>query len=575
MDRLIACRWRSTACVLVLALLLGQAVAPVLAAETTESVADGAGKVSKAKRTRYSPADDTAREGEDGADELPMDPSIPRASMQDLEKHYQLSSAPANSLQLPPPALPDLSRYTPATAAARINRRVKGTVSVGSLLNEPGFKSLTTAIGQGLSELAKRQQGSLRAIFIEHGYVSLPELAATLPGAVFQQVSPGVFVTRLPILVRHGATLEIGRGVKTLRLSQERGTMLAVEGTLYVANATITGWSESANKPTWFKKKTEFRPFIVGWGGSKMYIVGSRIAHLGYASTKAFGLSMSQYSTTVAQRAVWPRPTGWILNTEIHDLWYGYYCWEADDVVLRGNTFKENILYGIDPHDRSERLIIAENIAYGTRKKHGIIISREVNNSFIISNKSYGNALSGIVLDRQCSGNIIANNLTYQNRSDGIVLSESPNNRLWGNLSTGNLHHGIRLRNSTGIRIEQNSAIGNGLSGIYGVARSLAGTDRDFHHDPYTKSMSMTVMGGQYTGNGSGPINVEEPYEVALYDLDLRTPQRALGYRFGGVLLAYQTELLDILIKQKLVAKLERRPTAAPSAQPVPTALKR
>jgi len=89
-------------------------------------------------------------------------------------------------------------------------------------------------------------------------------------------------------------------------------------------------------------------------------------------------------------------------------------------------------------------------------------------------------------------------------------------------------------------------------------------------------------MGGQYTGNGSGPINVEEPYEISLYDLDLRTPQRALGFRMGGVLLAFQTELLDILINQKRVAVLERRdlpdalarPQAVLPPKPLPTVFK-
>ena len=517
---------------------------------------------------------DSADEGDDGADELPDEPNRREPTLVELQRTYRIDTADGATLEFKPPKLPDLAQYTPARMQAKIDRSQPGSVSIGSLLNEPGFKSLTTAVGQGLAELAARQHGGLRAIFVENGYVSLPLLAATLPKDVFEQTSPGVFIARLPILVRHGATLQVGPGVKELRLSQDRGVMLAVEGTLFVSKSTVQGWNEATRAPSVFRDKHEFRPFIVGWGGSKTYIADSVIAHLGYASTKAFGLTLSQYSTTVAQRAVWPRPTGWILNTVITDLWYGFYCWEADDVVLRGNTLRDNIKYGIDPHDRSRRLIIAENLAYGTRQKHGIIISRNVNDSFIVGNKSYENNLSGIVLDRQCSNNVIANNLTYRNKSDGIVLSESPHNLVWSNLSSGNLHHGIRLRNSTDVRIQDSSAIANGLAGIYGVSRDLSKTGRNFVEDPYQKAMSMVVVGGQLSANGSGPINLDEPTRVALYGIDLRTPQRALGYRLGGVLLAFQVEVLDIVIKRKRVAILEpqppeNKPALQPAALPV------
>jgi mannuronan 5-epimerase len=324
-----------------------------------------------------------------------------------------------------------------------------------------------------------------------------------------------------------------------------------------------------------FHDKYEFRPFIVGWGGSKTYICASRIAHLGYASTKAFGLSLSQYSPATIQRAVWPRPTGWVLNSTIEDLWYGFYSWEADDVVLRGNTFRNNIQYGIDPHDRSLRLIIAENDVFGTRHKHGIITSREVNDSWIISNRSHDNQLSGIVLDRQCDNTVIAHNQTYKNGSDGIVISESTRAVLWSNLSVGNRHHGIRLRNSTDVRIQDSSAIANGLAGIYGVARDLSHTDRDLAEDPYQQLLSMTVAGGQWSANGSGPINLDEPTRVQLLDLDLRTPQRELGYRFGGALLPFQIDVLDILLNRKQAVVLELRTPDAPRTANVAGPLRR
>ena len=101
--------------------------------------------------------------------------------------------------------------------------------------------------------------------------------------------------------------------------------------------------------------------------------------------------------------------------------------------MIKGNTYRDNIVYGIDPHDRSHGLIIAENTVFGTKKKHGIIISREVNDSWIINNESYDNKLSGVVIDRNSESNLIAYNRVHGNHADGITLYESGDNLLWGN----------------------------------------------------------------------------------------------------------------------------------------------
>lgn len=518
--------------------------------------------------TRYVSKEDTAEEGDDGADDVPFDPNAALPSAEELRKIYVLQEEKAAVVSaFNPPKLPDLKKFNLQAIVAKIDSSKQGQISIGPLLTEPGFKALTTAIGQGLTEFSKRQRGGLRGIFVENGHVTMAQMAATLPKEVFEEIAPGIYVARLPILVRHGASLLIGKTVKQLRLSQERGALLANEGTLFVLSTEIVGWSEIAKAPSRFKTPSEYRPFIVGWGGSKTYIAQSRIANMGYASTKAYGLTFSQYSNSMIQRNVWPKPTGWILDSEIEDMWYGFYTWEADDVVLRGNTLKNNILYGFDPHDRSRRLIIAENEVYGTRKKHGIIISRNVDDSWIIGNKTHDNALSGIVLDRQCSNTVIANNIAYKNGADGIVISESSKNLLWNNLFSGNKHHGIRLRNSMDVRIQDNFSIANGLTGIYGVARDLSATDRDFVEDPYTQALSMTVVGGQLSGNGSGPINVDSPTKVTFANIDLRTPQRALGYRLGGVMQPFQIEFLDIIFNKHEAAVLQRRKETAASAK--------
>ena len=262
-------------------------------------------------------------------------------------------------------------------------------------------------------------------------------------------------------------------------------------------------------------------------------------------------MSISQYSPAMHPIMQRGHPTGWLLNTMFDDMWYGFYCYEAYDVVLRGNTYRNNLVYGIDPHDRSRRLIIAENTAYGTVQKHGIIISREVNDSWIFNNRSYENHLSGIVIDRTSINNVIANNETYRNKSDGITIYESGQNLLWGNKAFNNGRHGIRVRNSAEVDLYENLAVANGLLGIYGHIKDLNGTDRDLALDPFDMNLSLTVVGGRLVGNQTGAISVMGPQSVKLYQLDMLMPAKPTGVGMFGALADGKNQILDLMIRQK------------------------
>jgi poly(beta-D-mannuronate) C5 epimerase len=245
-----------------------------------------------------------------------------------------------------------------------------------------------------------------------------------------------------------------------------------------------------------------------------------------------------------------PDPSGWIINSEFSDLWYGFYCYETQDFVVKDNTYRDNIIYGIDPHDRSRRLVIAGNTVFGTHKKHGIIISREVDDSWIINNKVYENKLSGIVIDRNSVNNLVAYNEVYHNQSDGITLYESSNNLLWGNKVLSNERHGIRLRNSTNIRLYENLAVDNRLVGVYGHIKDLSDTDRDIDLDPFDTKVSMIVVGGELISNGSGPLSIDSPLSVELYRVAMLAPTKSSGISFSGILGDKQNEILDLMVRQ-------------------------
>lgn len=493
----------------------------------------------------------------------PAAPAKPATVAKELQqaKTYTVSSAPTAPLELAKPKLPDVSGYTAEAIAKKIVRSKAGKISVRRMMQEDALKDFIGGDNK-MAEWVVRQHGIPQAIFVDDGYMNLKDLAKKVPKQYFSETSPGVFLSRLPIVVGRHGILEIDKQTQELRLSQEGGAFLVNDGQLFVRDTKITGWREKDNGPATFNSPKEFRPFLLSWGGTETYIANSKIASFGYANSKSYGVSISQYTPNMAKVLKRPEPTGWIVGSEFSDMWYGFYCYETRDFVVKGNTYKDNIVYGIDPHDRSHGLIIADNTVYGTKKKHGIIISREVNDSFIFNNRSYDNKLSGLVIDRNSVNNLIAHNEIYQNHTDGITLYESADNLLWGNKVISNRRHGIRIRNSVNIRLYENVAMANGLTGVYGHIKDLSNTDRDIKLDPFDAQVSLIVVGGELAANGSGPLSIDSPLSVELYRVSMLAPTKSSGISFTGILGERQDEILDLLVRQQkavLIDPVERQ----------------
>ena len=475
-------------------------------------------------------------------------------------KTYTVSSAPIAPLELATPTLPDLKGYTAEAVAAKIVRSKPGKISVRRMMQENALKDFIGGDNK-MAEWVVRQHGIPQAIFVDDGYMNLKDLAKKLPKYIIES-SPGVYLAKIPIVVGQKGILEIDKQTQELRLSQEGGAFLVNDGHMFIRDTKVTGWREKENGPATFRSPKEFRPFLLAWGGTETYIVNTKMASFGYSNSKSYGVSISQYTPNMAKVLKRPEPTGWIIGSEFSDMWYGFYCYETRDFVVKGNTYKDNIVYGIDPHDRSHRLIIADNTVYGTKKKHGIIISREVNDSFIFNNRSYDNKLSGLVIDRNSVNNLIAYNEIYKNHTDGITLYESADNLLWGNKVISNRRHGIRIRNSVNIRLYENVSMANGLTGLYGHIKDLSDTDRDIKLDPFDAEVSLIVVGGELAANGSGPLSIDSPLSVELYRVSMLAPTKSSGISFSGILGERQDEILDLLVRQQkavLIDPVERQ----------------
>lgn len=392
--------------------------------------------------------------------------------------------------QLPP--LPDTAKLTIENIEAAVPATRPGKVSLRGMNGLPGLREFIKKDGRIQRLRLSQKEIDPLAIVIEQGHYDFrmlrEEIENIAPQGDYIRKNGNKYLIRVPILVGEGASLVLsGKDAGAYLLSKERTVFIANAGDLYVLRAKIEGWSEAARRPSLFEDRLSFRPFLVSWSGARMYIAGSELANLGYRKGKSYGVTYSSCEPCTAVRPGLPRPTGAIVGSTFTGLYYGFYSYEADDVAIVGNTYANNIIYGIDPHDRSRRLIIANNEVYGSGKKHGIIISRNVDNSWIFSNYTHDNHGSGIMIDRASRNNVIANNASIRNQGDGITFFESPDNVLYNNKVHANAISGIRVRNSWNLRFTGDQVADNGRVPVvvYSMSLAEAQKDRDLAADPY------------------------------------------------------------------------------------------
>lgn len=364
------------------------------------------------------------------------------------------------------------------------------------------------------------------AITIENGSTDLTAIYDYLKlnnGSQCMHKKGSTYTLRCPIIVNHGATFILtGDDVDALRLSSQAGAYLVNIGKTYISDTIVTGWDEKKDKPMFatYEDKRKFRPYITTWSRSELNIANSMIQTLGYGNGKSYGLAYSAGPKDwykLGNLGSKERPTGIVVDNSFHNTLYGFYSYEADDVILVGNEYIDNVVYGIDPHDRSERLTIAYNTAYGTYKKHGIIISREVNNSIIMGNVSFANKGTGIMLDRDSNQTLVYGNTTFENEAEGMTVFESDCEIIAANKMFNNKGAGFRIRNSYNIGLFHNDVRGNRL-GVAAYTGVLKGdpvhAHRDFDLDPYDTLTTVTAVGNHIEANKQGIMveNVDALY---------------------------------------------------------------
>lgn len=311
---------------------------------------------------------------------------------------------------------------------------------------------------------------------------NIPALAAALKRPdLLHETAPGEWLLRASLHVERGAVLHIaGPEVSWLKLRSDREGFVAIKalgGRLYITATCVSSWD--AENDDVDRDYDDGRSFVLARDGAYLQIAGATMRHLGYLANESYGVSLRLKQTS-----------GRITDSELAYNFYGLYTFEASDLLIQNNQVHHSVRYGIDPHTRSNRLLIEGNTSYGNGKHgiilaegcddsiirnntvfsntlHGIVVFQNSNNNLVESNTSYGNGLQGINVN-DSSDNIIRNNLVYDNRESGIGLGQKANqNLVEGNTSYGNLN-GIYLfsgaRNTT---LRSNVVSQNRQYGIY------------------------------------------------------------------------------------------------------------
>jgi poly(beta-D-mannuronate) C5 epimerase len=443
-----------------------------------------------------------------------------------LNKDYKVIIGQKNDAPDGRPALPDISVFTVDNIAARAPAYREGHVFIRSMAGLTGLREFVKKDGRIQRLRLNQVSVDPQAIVIQEGDYDLTHLYETVQKMAPDQAirkEGNIYVLRMPILVGRYASLTISdKDAPEFRLSQDNSTFIANSGDLFILRTKIIGWNEKEKHASTFQDKGVYRPFLASWSGARLYIAGSTIASLGYRKGKSYGLTYSTCQYCEEDEPGLARPTGALVGNTFDDMYYGFYSYEADDVAIIGNVYSNNAVYGIDPHDRSRRLIIANNETYGSKKKHGIIISRNVDDSWIFNNYSHHNHGSGIMLDRSSRNNVIAENTAAYNDGDGITFYESENNWTFAN----RLHHnglsGFRIRNSWNIRMQDDQITDNNGVPVVVYSQSLDGTGRDLKQDPYQQKAGAIMQGATVKLTDGKPVfKIERIENLVLSDISI------------------------------------------------------
>lgn len=343
---------------------------------------------------------------------------------------------------------------------------------------------------------------------------TLSELRKLLPAeAPLTEVEPHVWLLGATLFVDDGATLVVdgaarGGDADELRLRSDNrsGADAFVElraewGTLLIRGTRVTSWDTATNAPD-EEYERNGRAFIRAVSflegstarESRMDVVDSEIAYLGYYAAESYGLVWKVRDTQGPSVFDVVDVRGSLINSKVHHNYFGMYSYGAYGMDLVGNEVHDNVMYGLDPHDDSDALLVEDNFMHHNGN-HGFICSKRCDGLVVRNNVSSDNRGIGFMFHRAVERSILEGNLAERNAEAGIALMDCHDNVVRRNVVRGN-QHGIRLSvGSSDNLIEDNDVYDSTGYGIY----LYQGTDAPTINDG--QPTRNTFRGNVLTGN--------------------------------------------------------------------------
>jgi len=344
--------------------------------------------------------------------------------------------------------------------------------------------------------------------------VTLPAIASAVGDpAALHEVAPGEWQLGADLVVRGGAELQISAPqVRWLKLASEPGRFVSVEalgGKLDITGSCVTSWNETQGSAD--TGSDDGRSFLLARDGAQMTISHAELHYLGHGDVESYGLSWRTAGTG-----------GGISDSLVSNLYYGLYTYQVSGLSVLDNEFRNNVLYGIDPHTGSAKLDIERNVVHDNGK-HGIILAEDCVDSVIRDNIVYRNAHHGIVLYLRSDRNLVEGNETFDNQSQGININESGSNTLRDNTVYDNGETGVGVTQlAQGNVVEGNQLRGNQQDGLRVVSESTATTVQNniiaenARYGVYVDtSGAVDLTGNTITDNSSGIMTTGAPVAPA------------------------------------------------------------
>jgi parallel beta-helix repeat protein len=414
-----------------------------------------------------------------------------------------LAFASSTLAQVPTPA--EIAALADEILAEPVPAPLAGEVALAEAANEP-------ALRRGfLDELEALPGWQGVAIVLRSGRHRLEALPARIDRPDLLACDGRRCRLAAPLVVAAGAVLVID-GIE-LRLAQETGALVSAHGGLFISDSELLGWNDEADMPARTDDRgTAFRPWITGLEDNRTVVRRSRLAHLGYQGTSTFGLAFTHGGRDPAEGG--PRVS--VVANAIEDLYFGFFSFGAVGVEVIQNEISRSHVYGVDPHDATRDMLIAQNTVTGTRRSHGIILSREIHDAMVVLNQSSDNAGAGLFIDKGSHDVTFARNRAFANGKDGIVVYESRDITITRNELFANGRAGIRVRASADVRVSGNAIRHDAGPGIFVYDWSHAAREPDEEDATHLLPTSVELSSNSLANNAGGDCSIQGEVEIRI-----------------------------------------------------------